>query len=191
MNDIIVMEGLIKRLRDKINKNKAYATNNQTKSRYINNNSKSNNIKNISLDEFRSKYKPIFIKIYNEVKREYNNLIKKYPEAKYIFKLVGYVENENVLSTYDNNIEYTIIDYDIYEILKYDKSINVREWGDDPRYNQTWKAIDMIIESAIDKYGIDNMKYEYGGDWDGGPLVIQIPNMGSDELSEILYGKRN
>ena len=127
-----------------------------------------------------------------KLKKEYNNnLIKKYPEAKYIFKLNGYKEDENTLSTYDNNIEYTIVYFDIDEILKYDKTINIREWDDSPKFNQMWKYIETIIESAINKYGIDNMKYEYGGDLDGGPLDIRIPNICSEELSEILYGKRN
>ena len=183
MNDIIVMEGLIKRLRDKISKNKATPTNNQTKSRYINNNSKSNNIKNISLDEFRSKYKPIFIKIYNDVKREYNNLIKKYPEAKYIFKLNGYKEDQRVIDSYDE-IEYAIIEFDLDNILKYRGNINPRLWMASEQFIQIWDRMEEIIENAIKKYGIDNMKYEFGGDNDGGPLSIIIPNIRSDEISE-------
>ena len=97
MNDIIAMEGLIKRLRDKINSNKSNERDVKPSSSYRSKKSKVN----ISLDEFRSKYKPIFIKIYNEVKSEYNNLIKKYPEAKYIFKLNGYKEDQRVIDSYD------------------------------------------------------------------------------------------
>ena len=67
MNDILAMEGLIKRFRDKLNTNKSKSIDNKdnNKTSYI----KPNNSKDISLDEFRSKYKPILIKIYNEVKK--------------------------------------------------------------------------------------------------------------------------
>ena len=181
MNDIIAMEGLIKRFRDKLNNNKSKSIdNNKDKD-------KTSNIKDISLNEFRSEYKPILIKIYNYIKSEFNILSKKYPEVKYIFKLNGYKEDDNYFNSDDTYIEVNIVNYNLENLKKYDSN---KYYSDDDlnkyiecgRCDIVNKTIDAIITNAVKKYGIGKMSSGYYGGVAEGPYSITISGVSCTEL---------
>ena len=185
MNDIIAMEGLIKILRQSRDARKLEKKTGKTPIS-SNNKTKHSNSKDISLNEFRSEYKPILIKIINYLKSEFNKLSKKYPEVKYVYTVEEYAENKNFFNfdIVEDNIAINIIYYDVDNIRNYKSNIDIHDYVNSDRCEYLEYAVDNVATSAVKKYGIDNMQIDYYGDWSCGPYILKFSNISCTELKK-------